>query len=380
MKITFIIQDLFQQGAQYVTAMMIRGFVAKGYDVDLIVSKVHSDLLAAGDIQPFEIPQKANIRILKDRKARKNISEIRNYLKVSDSRAVISMGTNYTHALAIASIGLLKRPKIAYVEHSGVIGLDRSTGNELPRPSWASIEFLISKFITSRFDTIMAVSKGTAKGVERMNRLSDNSVKIVYNPVIDDLYYQKLSKAPSHKWLINKSIPTFVAAGAHSRIKNHIMLFKAIKMVNQITPARLVLFGKGNLTDEYRTWIESENMSDRISIAEHSDQLPAEINASDGFLISSNMESFSLVLVEAMAANTPIISTNCPYGPPELLANGIFGKLVPIGDSNAMSQAIIDQIMNPSAPASRKAWEKFTLENIVSTYEKALGISNQITK
>lgn len=374
MKITFIIQDLFQQGAQYVTAMMIRGFVAKGYDVDLIVSKVHSDLLAAGNIKPFEIPQKTNIIILKDRKASKNISEIRNYLKVSDTQAVISMGTNYTHALAIASIGLLNRPKIAYVEHSGIIGLDRSTGNELPRPSWASLEYLRSKFITSRFDTIMAVSKGTARGVERMNRLNDNSVKIVYNPVIDDLYYQKLSMNPSHKWLINKSIPTFVAAGAHSIIKNHIMLFEAIKMVNQRTPVRLVLFGKGNLTEEYKQWIDYNQMSDNISIAEHSAQLPAEIKASDGLIISSNMESFSLVLVEAMAANVPIISTNCPYGPPELLQNGTFGKLVPLGDPNALSQAIIEQIINPLAPAPKKAWEKFTLDNVVKVYEQALNL------
>ena len=375
MKITFLIQDLFQQGAQYVTALMIRGFIAKGYDVDLIVSKVHADLLAKGDITPFEIPDKTNLIILKDRKASKNIIEIRNYLKQTNSIAVISMSSNYTFALALAGFGLSKRPKIAFVEHSGIVGLDRNTGNELPLPSYCSLGFLRSKFITSQFDTIMAVSSGTARGVERMNRLTNNTVKVVYNPVIDNLYYQKLSNEPTHPWLTDKTVPTFVAAGAHSAIKNHFLLFEAIKIVRQETPVRLVLFGKGNLTDDYSKWIEHNNLSDSIAMAQHSDQLPAEIKASDGFIISSTMESFSLVLVEALAAGVPVISTNCPYGPPELLNQGEFGVLVPVNDAQALANAIINQIKSPRKPAPRESWEPFTVENVVTAYEKALGLT-----
>lgn len=374
MKITFIIQDLFQQGAQYVTALIIRGFIAKGYDVDLIVSKVHQDLLDKGDIAPFEVPAQTNIIVLHDRKASKNIREIRRYLKHTDSKAVISMSSNYTHALALASIGLRKRPKLAYVEHSSLTGIDRNSGKELNAPPIFSRNYIFSRVITSQYDTIMAVSKGTAKGVERMNRLKPETAKVVYNPVIDNIFGEKILSTPKHEWLINKTIPTIVAAAAHSEFKNHFILFKAVELANKKTPVRLILFGKGELTESYKEWIGTHNLSDKILLAGHSANLPSEIKASDAFIISSNQESFSIVLVEALAAGTPVISTNCPYGPPELLKMGKYGTLVPVNDSQALAEAIVAQIQHPKPPAPKEAWEPYTLEKVVEAYEKALGI------
>lgn len=375
MKVTFLIQDLFQQGAQYVTALMVRGFIAKGYDVDLIVSKVHEDLLKNSEIEPFEVPESTNVITLSDRQARKNIGELRRYLRTTDSQAVISMSSNYTFALALASIGLRKRPQIAYVEHSGYAGLDRATGLDRPAPKLFSLDSLKSWLINRRFDTIMAVSKGTAKGVERVNRLRTDSVNAVYNPVIDKGYYAKLDQQPHHPWLLNKTVPTFVAAGAHCGVKNHICLFNAIKIANEETPVRLVLFGKGDLTDQYHKWINDNGMEQFISIASHSSQLPAELKASDGLLISSNMESFSIVLVEAMAAGVPIISTACPYGPPELLHDGKYGTLVTVNDPEAMAAAIVSQIRQPRLAAPAEAWQPYTLEKVVQAYEKALHLN-----
>lgn len=374
MKVTFILQDLFAQGAQYVTALMIRGFMAKGYDVDLIVSKVHADLLAEETMRPFEIPDKARVMTLADRKARNNIREIRRYLRTTDSMAVIAMSENYNRALAIASAGLSARPLIAYVEHSGYTGLDVSTGREMSAPSRFSHSYLKSLLFMRRFDVIMAVSSGTAAAIERMNRLPAGTVKVVYNPVVDDVFYRKLSLPPAHSWLKDKSMPTFTAAGAHSRLKNHFVMLEAIKKANERQPVRLVLFGKGTLTPQYRKWIEANNMADRIALAGFSEQLPAEIRASDGFLISSDMESFSVVLVEAMAAGCPVISTACHYGPPELLDNGRYGCLVPVGDAGAMAEAICRQIENPAAAAPGEAWQRFCLPEIVGAYECALNL------
>ena len=80
MKITFVIQDLFQQGAEYVTALMIRGFVAKGYEVDLLVSQIHEELLDKGD-KPFDVPASVRILIMPAKKARQNVFYLRKYIK-----------------------------------------------------------------------------------------------------------------------------------------------------------------------------------------------------------------------------------------------------------------------------------------------------------
>lgn len=383
MKITFIIQDLFQQGAQYVTALMIRGFVAKGYDVDLVVSKIHQDLLQSKDLKPFDIPKETNVIVLPDRKARKNVKAIRKYIVDSTPEAIVAMSSNYTLSLALASLSLPKRIKqkcvLAYVEHSSFAGFDRTT-MQPTRPRRFSKDWLHSLLIKKSYKVIMGVSKGTSTAIENYMRCKPGSVIPVYNPVIDDQYWEKLTNLPTHPWIKDKSIPTMVAAGAHCKFKNHICLFKAIKLANEKVPVRLVLFGRGELTESYQKWIDDHNMSEKINLAGHTSNLPAEIHGADALIISSNQESFSVVLVEALAADIPVISTNCMYGPPELLHHGKYGTLVPINDPEAMADSIVDQVLHPHSAAPKESWEAFTLENIVSTYEKALGISNQGTK
>lgn len=377
MKIAFLIQDLFQQGAQYVTALMVRGFVAKGYDVDLILSKVHQDLLEKGDIKPFEIPESVNIINLPDRKARNNIKAIRKYLKTSIPDAIVSMSSNYNVALALAVFGISgkvhKKCNVAYVEHLGGFAFDTKTMRSW-RPRLFSKGWFLSKLLSSSYDTIMGVSTGISSSVAYWLRKKPGDVHTVYNPVIDDIYWQKLYSEPINPWIRNKTVPTFIAAGAHSSIKNHKCLFEAVLIANLTTPVRLILYGQGALTADYKEWIEKNGAANYINLAGHISNLPAEIKHSDGVIISSNIESFSVVLVEALAANIPVISTNCPSGPPELLQNGKYGTLVPVNDPVAMADAIVKQIINPRPAAPKESWLPYTLENVVMAYEKALGL------
>lgn len=378
MKITFLIQDLFQLGAQYVTSLMIRGFVAKGYDVDLIVSMVHQDKLKNGNISPFEIPSAANIIVLPDCKARNNIKAIKKYLENETPNAIIAMSTNYTLALAFAAIGLSRNIKrkctFAYVEHSSFAGINPKTLKK-SRPLFGSKGHIISLIYRHAYDIIMAVSEGTSRALEYSMRLKPETVKTVYNPVIDELFGNKLQLMPKTEWLLHKSCPTFVAAAAHSEFKNHICLFEAIKIANKKEPVRLILFGEGKLTNDYKEWIRKNKMENNILLAGHVTNLPAEIKYSDAFIVSSNVESFSVVLVEALAAGVPVISTDCPFGPPEILQNGKYGTLVPVNDPQAMADAIINQIRNPRPAAPKESWMPYTLENVVASYEKALGIT-----
>lgn len=368
MKVSFIIQDLFQQGAQYVTALMVKGFIEKGYEVDLLVSKVHRDLLSQGLI-PFEVPQKTTIINMPDRKARNNIGYLRSYLKKTDSEAVIVMSSPYELALALAKVGLQKSPKLCYVAHNslGPEALSRSIKHRM-------MDFIFNSFVKTQYDVWMAVSIGLANLLESIKNMKHGTFKVVYNPVIDEKYYEKLALQPKCEWLANKIMPTVIAAGAFCEFKGHKTLFEAIKLANKKIPVRLVLFGKGYLRSEYEKWIEENNMKDRILLPGHTNCLPAEMKAADAFIISSLRESFSVVLVEALAANTPIISTDCPYGPPELLKNGEYGTLIPVNDPCAMSEAIVNQVQKPHSNVPKESWEKFTVDHVVEAYEKAIGL------
>lgn len=262
-----------------------------------------------------------------------------------------------------------KKVVFAILDDSISLSRKKDDGNLLPFK-----ELFVNKFVISRYDSFMSVSKGSCVLFEKLMGLNVGDVKVVYNPVLDNTYYDKLSKEPYCDWLKNKIMPTMVAAGAFSEIKGHLVLFEAIRIANETTPVRLVLFGKGHLQKNYEKWIAENHMQERILLAGHTSNLPAEIKKSDAFVISSQKESFSVVLVEAMAADILVISTDCPYGPPELLQYGKYGVLVPVGDSKAMAQAIVNQVNNPRKPAPKEAWTPFALEKVVFAYEKAIGL------
>ena len=92
-------------------------------------------------------------------------------------------------------------------------------------------------------------------------------------------------------------------------------------------------------------------------------------------VMSSTWEGFGNVLVEAMGLGTPVVATDCPSGPAEILDGGKYGKLVPVKDPEAMAQAIISTLQNPprSIVLQERA-KKFSLENSLAEYRKILSV------
>ncbi len=98
--------------------------------------------------------------------------------------------------------------------------------------------------------------------------------------------------------------------------------------------------------------------------------------AADLFVLSSLWEGFGAVLVEALALGLPVVSTDCPTGPREILGDGRFGRLVPVGDPTAMAQAMLAALAD-SRPRDllQSAARRYTLEASSQEYLLALGLS-----
>lgn len=98
------------------------------------------------------------------------------------------------------------------------------------------------------------------------------------------------------------------------------------------------------------------------------------------FVLSSAWEGFGNVLAEAMALGTPVVSTDCPSGPREILEGSRWGLLVPVGDPKFLAQAILQTLNNPPKSLPETAWRRFSLEKVVTAYLQVLGISGKVDK
>jgi len=372
MKIAFIIQDLFFRGAQYATAMVANGFVAKGYDVDVLVSKVHDDFIAEGKI-PFALDSKINVVHLHSRRARQNIGEVRRYLRSTDATAVVAMDSNYENALALASIGLWNRPHLYTVEHG--IRFALNVKHTLREPyGMLNRENLRRRFVYSRMDGVLTVSAGVANELNRLFGVSRRKLHVVYNPVVDETFKKKLECPSIHPWLKDKSIPTFVAAGQLEDCKGHDMAFEAIRELNAKRKVRLIVYGEGPLRETYESWICKNHLEDVISLPGFTDKLPSEISYSDGYICTSRIESFGITVAEALTAKVPVVSVAVPSnGPIEILGNGRFGRLVKMDDIHDLASALNDICDGKLTAAGDEAWMRFTREAIVERYEHAIS-------
>lgn len=368
MKVALVVQDMCGQGVQYVTAMTARMFVKWGWEVDLLVSQVHFDYVEMGQ-RPFEVPQRVTWVRMPSRRARGNVGFLRHYLGTHALDMVIVEGMLYNKALALATIGRSKRtlPKLVMVTHGNT---DAVSGGAWARWFDAARQWLLYR----KLSALLVVNQRSADNMRvRCRWLPSLVVANVNNACVDEVFYEKVKLPPTHPWLLKKDCLTLVTAGAYQPYKGHMTLLRAMKAVkDRGKQVRVIIFGRGPLEAEYRDYIAANGLEDWVSVGGFTDRLPAELKAADGFVLSSNWESFGIVLAEALACGCPCISTDAPYGPREILDNGKYGRLIPIDDPHAMANALVDLAKGLIPVAPDESWKRYTLESIERRYAKAL--------
>lgn len=371
MKVAIIVQDMCGQGVQYATAMAARMFVARGWAVDLLVSQVHVDCVRLGQ-KAFEVPQSVKWIYMPSRRARGNALWLRRYLRRVCVDLVLIEGMLYNKSIVLATFGISKQklPKLAMVTHGNT---DSVAGGLLRRTSI----YLKHWALYRKLSSLMVVNQKSAINMRsRCKWLPKLTIACVNNACCDEIFWEKIAKEPTHPWLINKICFTVVAAGAYEPYKDHMTLLRAVKIIKgKGRMMRVIIFGRGSLLGKYKEYIRENELEDMVSIGSYTLQLPAEIKASDGFVLSSNWESFGIVLAEGLACQVPCVATDAPYGPGEILNYGKYGRLVPICDPEAMARALVDLMDGKIAIAPDESWQRYTIDVVGQKYFAAMGVA-----
>lgn len=373
LKIAFVIQDLYRLGAQYVTSLLAKGLANRGHQVDVVVSGIHEVIgRQRPELNPFPVPDNVGMVQLPQLKASRNIFALAQYFKQRRPDVVMPMSSNYEPACALALCLLPKtsRPRFMPVEHLGGIGMSREASRV--GGNTHLLGTALSWLIATLAEGAIAVSQGVADALEKTGKYPREKISVIYNPVIDDAFFEKKAEAAVHPWLMYKTSPVIIAAGAHVPLKGFDLLLRAISLVQKDVSCRLILFGEGPQTESLGMLAKNLNLQDKVSFPGHTHNLPSELKHADVFVVSSHCESFSVVLVEALACGVPVVSTDCPSGPREILRNGMYGTLVQPDDPQALADGIKDVLMGKGASPVQESWAPFTLEEIVERYEQVL--------
>lgn len=184
-----------------------------------------------------------------------------------------------------------------------------------------------------------AVSSGVAQDVARLAMLTKTRFHVLYNPlrVLPEPSNLERDRAEA-SWRKPRG-HRVVTVGTLKAQKNHKLLIDAVARVGK-DMAELIIVGDGPMRAELANYIASEGLSDICQLVGKHENPSAFFQSADLFALSSDYEGLPNVLVEAMSFGTPVVSTDCPSGPAEILENGRYGRLVPVGDAEALAAAL----------------------------------------
>lgn len=359
--LVFVLPALRAGGVEKVVLALSHGFLDSGVGVDVVLACAEGEFID-------NVPSRVNIINLniphRFRLVRSFVPLIK-YFRNRKVDVVFPLFDGFEliviFAVFVASIGK-ERPLVIYSCHSITKYLD-----SLPRYKRFFAK-LFTYFSLHLADKIIAVSNGVARDFSKRFHISLEKIKVIYNPVILEEIIRKSSEEVDHPWF-NSNIPVILGVGRLNKQKDFPTLLKAFARVRKEIDSRLVILGEGEERKKLEKIAKELGIENNVWLPGFVDNPYKFMSRASVLVLSSEYEGFALVLVEALALGCPVVSTNCPSGLSEILENGKYGKLVPIGDAKALALAILDTLKNPLPKEFlQKKAKAFSVENITKEY------------
>jgi glycosyltransferase involved in cell wall biosynthesis len=275
-----------------------------------------------------------------------------------------SSGTNITAALATPRPG----PRLVLSERSGLV-------REHPLlKRWILVT--AKRWLYGRADCVTAVCEGVADDLRARLGLRFSQTRAVFNPVVTPEMNTLAAEPVDEPWLDGPT-PVLVAAGRLTRVKAFDLLLEALASVRRSHDCRLILLGEGPLRGSLENLASALGLRESVRFAGFVHNPYPYLRRGTIFVLSSHFEGLPGVLIQAMACGAPVIATDCPFGPNEIVTPGTDGMLVPPGDPRSLAEAIVTLLddaprRRAMAEAGRASAQRFTLEKIMPNYVRAL--------
>jgi glycosyltransferase involved in cell wall biosynthesis len=196
-------------------------------------------------------------------------------------------------------------------------------------------------------DAVAGVSAGVSAELARYLGRSE-PLPVLPNPVVTPRFREQCREPAPHRWLTDDGAPVVLAVGALEPRKNFTMLLRAIARLRRKRPVRLIVLGEGPQRRALETLASELGIAEAVDMPGFTPSVAPYLASASALALSSTYEGFGCVIVEAMACGCPVVSTDCPYGPREILAGGRYGRLVEPDDDRALAEALEQTLLEPA--------------------------------
>jgi glycosyltransferase involved in cell wall biosynthesis len=361
-RVALFISGLDGGGAERVMINLGRGLVERGVAVDLVLVYPGGPYLAQVD---------ARIRVV-ELGAKRLITappKLAGYLRREQPQALVSAleDNNVVALVAVALARTSTRCVVTVHNHLSVEARHATRFKQRFGPLTAALFYRFA-------DAVVAVSKGATDDLLACGVPADR-LRTIYNPIHTGDPAAAGDEPVSHPWFRKPGRPVVVGVGRLAWQKDFRTLLLAVARMRWSRPVNLLLIGEGPEQPKLKATAKALGIADLVAFSGFVPNPSAWMARADLLVLSSLYEGFGNVLVEAMAVGTPVVATDCPSGPAEILNHGRFGRLVPPKNSAALAAAMVATLDEPPDPGhliGRAA--EFSLDNAVDAYLPLLGL------
>lgn len=337
-KVLFHTGSLRGGGAQRVIVTLLRELDRGRFKSHLVLWKregVYFDLLPS-DVPVIAFPDGPGSRM-------HNIAQLGRIIEDVQPDLVISF-LNGANVLALET-KLLKRPHCSFL-----ISQRNNLSASLERnyPYGALRRWLRKRYMAwlyPKADHIITLSKGVKTDLVQNFNIPSEMVTPIYNP-LDLALIRKQAQSPVHYPWARSQYKIILGVSRLVEQKGFPDLIRAFSQVQERIPSKLVILGEGLLRGKLEALVASLNLQGDVYMPGFVGNPWAYMRDADLFVLSSHWEGLGNVIIEAIACGTPVIATDCDFGPREIIRHGENGILVPVEDVSQLAAQIVGLLGN----------------------------------
>lgn len=355
-RIVLFLSSLEGGGAERVMVTLANAFVRRGHEVSVVL--IFPRHTYKNELDP-------NVELVDLNAPRLAVGGVRfaRFLRARRPDAVLSTLTRINGWAVIAHRLARSRARLG-VREATTPTLDIARA----RTRKERLNQQVIAFLYPKADVVVAPSRGVAQDILRFAPRASGRVHVVYNPIVDESLYRRSEEPVAHTWFTSKTVPVVLAVGRLIWDKGFDMLMQAFAKVRAVMEAHLVILGEGEERTHLEGLVNQLRLTDSVWMPGFEINPFRYMRRADVFVLSSRREGLPNALIQAMACGCPVVSTNCPSGPEEILDGGRYGELVPVDDVEALADAIVRVLQGNRKHVPEEWLAQFEVEHIADQY------------